>query len=394
MACGINLDEFKIGTAHRAVVGHINDPHSFYIRPYKLSGFLEDLENQSHHRDPPKDSVTYGQVILFRSQKLKKMARGKICYIHTDRRTMSVCYDIFAIDYGHVEKAVPLSNVGKIDPLSEIPSPPLTIHCRVSHCEPKGSYFTEEVIDHFKFFMATEHIGISINARIQDKLLVDIQTPDIHDLATLMSDLNYTVLWKPIQLNQMADSSPNSLDFSSLSLAIKSPQFRHKLLPPGITFHGIVLSGECVLDFYVADKNEFKNIMCLSEHYKKEMPDKLLEYDKIIPGLHCVASVFNDSFERVVVKEVSQPNQKAIVQLLDWGSFAEVSFSNIRLVTNEFTYNQPIVAHYCEADPEQVRENNIPDFLHHGLEYTIQVLDLGHGFEKRHKVNMYPAFCY
>lgn len=362
------LQEMKIGTMHKVTLPLTNDPHSFFIRSRKWDRRLKTLENQPFLRNPPTDMINYGMVVLYKSNIIKKFVRGRILYIHS-RMNTNCNLDLLAIDYGFVERAIPLSDVGLIGNIKEFP--PLAVQCRLDQCEPIGTSFSPDVINIFKSFLQHDSAIIKVTGKTHDRMLVEVQTRDIHDVATFMSRIDFTVLWKPSTANTMPNSTdPNNLDFSILSFKEKPLEYRHKMMDPGATFRGRVQAGESLSSFFVADIMEINRLALKEPPLLKDCHDKQMPFNEIEPGKNCAIKIRDSLYERAIIKEITEPGLRVTVVLVDWGMVYNTTFDCVRSVTPE-DFKQPILAEFCTTDPNQVREYNLQNIVSPGNEYIV-----------------------
>uniref|UniRef100_A0A2A4JY36 Tudor domain-containing protein n=1 Tax=Heliothis virescens TaxID=7102 RepID=A0A2A4JY36_HELVI len=383
----LNPYDFTVGTYHSVDVTHINNPQSFYVRTIEARDIIDRIEKP----DPEPisaDRINLGQRVVYKSNVLDKYVRGNICSIKIDEE---ITCDVFAIDYGCFDKSVLQKDIHDPDKNSEPEnqSPGLAIHCRLNLCEPKDEEFPQEVIDAMKFFVGEHTATIIVKATTSDQLTVELRTVDSpRDIATMLGLLHYTTFFKVLP---SVSRFSNTADESGPSYLTHIMKYKHRTLNVGDVLHVRVQSGTSLSGFYVAEMQEFKQMVSDASNFAHYCKGRTMSDEDIVPGRPCAVRVQDpDKYERAIIKTV-EPDRKAIVQLVDWGKEFESHFSWIRSVVSGIYLDKPILAIYCTTDEDQVWETSLPRFLFPGYDLVIKIMALGDGFEVPHRVNIYPT---
>lgn len=388
-----NPYDFTVGTNHSVDVTHINHPHSFYVRTVEVRDIMDKIEKP----DPQQisaDRINLGQRVVYKSNVLDKYVRGNICSIQINEE---ITCDVFAIDYGFFDKSVLLKNIHDPDKNSEPENqiPGLAIHCQLNLCDPKTEEFPKEVIDAMKFFVGQPRDGkhsatIIVNATTNEKLTVELMTVDSpRDIATMLVLLDYTTLLKVLPSVSRFTNTADVAGPAHLSHIIK---YKHRTLNVGDVLHVRVQSGTSLSGFYVAEMQEFKQMISDASNFAQHCKGRTMSDEDIVPGRPCAVRVQDpDTYERAIIKQVKESDRKALVQLVDSGKEFESHFSWIRSVVSEIYLDKPILAIYCTTDQDQVWPTSLPRFLFPGYDLVIKIMALGNGFEVPHRVNIYPT---
>ncbi|XP_050361127.1 maternal protein tudor [Nymphalis io] len=372
----INVTKFDVLTEHWVHIIHVINPHNFYVRPTKCRAFIEKLEVTKPTTRPC--SVSKQNFVIYnigQTGKDAKYARGRIC--HADNENG---HNIFAVDYGYFHRSVSIDHIWECEQdLSKIP--PLALLCQLSNCAPLGRSkdWSKETIDAFKDYVKNERAKMIILDRTFDKLFVELINSNPNDIATLMALTGYSTLgYVHNAINTMA-----AFKIQKIYLTFKNININE-------TLHVRVQSGKSLDAFYVAEVNDYHNYMQeynTMTYYTKKEP-KLKEGRLKLNTPVCVKNDLGD-YERAIIKEITVPDTKAIVKLVDWGKEEQVHKMNMRPIPERFL-KMPVIAIYCSSEEKQLWDNGLHRFLYPGFEFLIQIKKLGKQFESPNIVKILP----
>ncbi|CAG5033304.1 unnamed protein product [Parnassius apollo] len=315
-------------------------------------------------------------LIIYKSKILKCYCRGQI--LHINKSDDNAKCDIFAIDYGCVEKSISVRRI--YHPQHKLNIPPLASHCQLADCKSKEEVWSSEVVDAMKYFVGEERAKIVVRGRTPDKLIVELINSCPDDIATMLALTGYTTL----------GYSQNIISRIP-TLSKEKHYYTYKELKEGDTLHVRIQSGKDLHSFYVAQIDDYKKYIKERENltwYSKEkhslQPEDMKENKPI--------SVFVSQlgrYERAIIKQITVPEDKALVQLVDWGSIIEADVSRMKPMSQIYFAN-PVIAIYCSAQQNQVWDNGLQRFLYPGYEFIIAIKKPGNQFDSPNIVKISP----
>lgn len=372
---------FSIDSAHLVQITHINNPHSFYVRMSKLRYAVKLLERRGARMTGPELAV--GKIVVYKSRTINRCVRGRVHKINTCKKGMGLVCSLLAIDYGWVDTHVLLKHI--FFPVeSSLICGPLALHCQLTKCEPLGKTFDLEAVHAMKFFVGKYTSKIIIKFKTTNKLKVELRTVECRDdVATMLGLMKFTSFFRMHE----RPSIPLRALFS----------YKHRQLKVGEKMRVRVQSGSSIYGFYVAEIEDYKNYDNVIEWYKftkycMEQPS-LDVIGALMDGRACGVKVLNPvRYERAIVKRITVPNAKALVQLLDWGKQIEANFEDIKPVGLQFI-ERPAMALFCIAERIQCLNYGFGlRMIYPGLEFMLEVAEPGIRFRIPHKVKLYPIY--
>lgn len=360
----ITLNNFDVGSSSWVDVTHINNPHSFYVRPTAYRSFLPLL--QSHDEQIDRADVMIQATVIFKSAtKDGNYVRGKILFMEESEDQIKC--DILATDYGFIEKSVTLLNIWK--PKYDVDIPITVLHCQLADCKPLDDVWTEKTTEAMAYYVKDERAKMEVRGKIADKLLVQLVNSCPDDIATLLALTGHSTL----------GYGENVISRQTVPTAEKC-FYTYKVLNVDDVLHVRVQSGTSVDNFYVAEINDYKrylnernNVTYFSKKQRSLNTDDL-KIDTLVNVYHHT----NGYYERGLIKKVTVPNSKAVVQLMDWGSTVEIHISKMKEMTKKML-TFPVTAIWCSADESETWNNGLHKFLYPGFEFYITVKKIGDG---------------
>lgn len=370
----MDMSNFCIGAIHFVKVTHINDPKSFYIC---LSSVYEDvklLEVQGNQICS--SAIQLGKQVIYKSRILKKYVRGVIQVI--DRGS----YYVFAMDYGCMDKYVPLNDIYSL--ATDIQCPALAFHCQLDLCEPKGDKFDDNAIEAMKFFVGKHTGKITIMSKSMRKFSVKLNTVECSDdVSTMLALLHCTTL----------TSCTNTVNrFTAGPLSPQTLKYKYRDFKIGDQVRVIVQSGDTIDSFYVIEASEFKKYITSKPDFTKYCKEqKIVDIVSAVEQKRsCGVRLATGEYERAIILNVTDQYTKAIVKLIDLGSVIETSFFSIKAVTSEVYTLRHASAIYCSSTEEQTWDTGLPKFLYPGYQFMIEIVEVGNNLDIPHKVNISP----
>ncbi|XP_073955340.1 tudor domain-containing 6-like [Choristoneura fumiferana] len=362
---------YSIGSCHWVEVTHINTPDDFYVRPTAYKSHLRKLEV---YEGPITESkLKPGGVVVFKSQTKKRYVRGQIRNIRDDGNH-KIC-DMFALDYGFSE-AVPVEwlNSPKREGM-----PALAVRCQLELCQPKGKEFDKKAVEAMIYFVGDEAAKMIVRGKTADKLTVQLLNSCPDDISTMLA-------YSEVSSFGFGPNTANRMTCTN------KPKFfyKYKKVQVGDSFPVRVQSGDSLQNFYVSDVKEFREYVAefsqISSYLRLETEMRPEDVKVGKP----VAVHTGYKYERAVIKEVTVPEEKAIVQLVDCGKVIEINMlsSRLKALEREYYFLQPALAIYCTADEKQAWDNGLQRFLYPGYEFLVTVLKVGKDHETPNVVSL------
>lgn len=370
------ITKFDVQTDHWVYVTHIIDPHDFYVRPTKCSIFIKKLETSQPQTKPSSVIDIYSIVIynIDRSNSNVKYGRGRICNKHVDGDSFK--YDIFAIDYGYLDKKVPIDFIWECtEDLATLP--PLALHCQLANCAViGGGAWSKMSIDAFKSYVGNEYAKMLILEKTFEKLIVELKNSNPHDISTLMALTDFSTLgYVHNAISRMPTVVPQKKFLTYKNINVND------------FLRVRVQSGKSLEAFYVADINDYKNFMkeCDNITYYTNKESKLPEEQFKVGTLVCVKN-FANKYERAIITKIIS-DSRCLVKLVDWGKEEDVHITGMRTMP-EYCLKIPVLAIYCSANERDAYCHAIHRLLCPGFEFVIQIKELGTRFESPNIVNI------
>lgn len=370
----ISINNYDVGSSHWVDVTYINNPHSFYVRPTVFRVYMSILNSYVERILP--DELCLGSTIVYKSKLLQTYARGRIMFIQTEDGETSC--DMYAPDYGCFEKSVPWKRLRRT--CQPVDVPPLAIHCQLADCKPHAETWSRKVIECMKFFVGKERAKMVIRGKTPDSLIVELINSCPEDIATMLALSGHSTL----------GYTNNVINRFSVSVPEKH-YFTFKEFDVGETLIVRVQAGDSLKNFYVAEVHNYKaylnerdNFTYFSKKQKELQPEEVKEGMPV--GVLMMA---NSKYERAYVKEITVPEEKAIVQLVDWGKIVEVPFMRLKAMSEKF-FHRPALAIYCSAEESQTWDNGLHKFLYPGYEFKITIREAGDKLDTPYVVNIAP----
>ncbi|XP_013184829.1 uncharacterized protein LOC106130523 [Amyelois transitella] len=363
----------SVGSSHWIEVTHVNNPNSFYVRQTAYDEYLDDLQAAGAKAD--KKDLFLGNVLIFDSKTQEDYIRGQIIFIDEENTDLTV--EMFAMDYGFIEREVPPKKIYKPKNTNSIPS--LVKHCQLELCKPIGGIWKEDAIDAMKFYVGDERTKIIVRDKTDDLLTVTMFNSCPEDISTMLALMGYSTF----------GYDGSSINRFSAAPAPKQAYYLYTELQEDDIIKVRVQSGKDLKEFYVADINNFKkyveereNIAYFAAKADPMKPEDILEGKPV-----CVQTTKRFKYERALVKKITVPDSKALVQLVDWGDLIEVPFDSIKPMRESFLL-LPAVAIYCTAVEKQLSDNALHKFLYPGYCFGITVKTVGDSFTTPHVVSI------
>ncbi|XP_013180017.1 PREDICTED: uncharacterized protein LOC106126740 [Papilio xuthus] len=370
----ITLNNFDVGSSTWVDVTYINNPHSFYVRPTSYRSFLKSM--QAHGQKLEQQDLQLSMNIVYYSKTLKNFCRGLIYHIDTAKKNCTC--DIYAIDYGCVEKSVSLKNM--YSPLLEQGLPPLATHCQLANCEPKNGLWKDKEIDAMKCYIGTEKAKLIVKGKTCLKLIVELFNSCPDDIATMLALTGYSTLGYN---ENVISRIPNFKQ--------EKHYYTYPKIEPGNVLHVRTQSGKDLDNFYVAKVDEYydyinnvNNLLAYSKQAQSLRPEDMKENKAI--------SVFVPQFlryERGIIQKITVSEEKALVQLVDWGFLIEADVSRMKTMS-EYYFLNPVIAIYCTIEKSKQFDTSLQKFLHTGCEFLITIEEVGNEFDKPNIVSISP----
>ncbi|XP_053623973.1 uncharacterized protein LOC128682934 [Plodia interpunctella] len=369
------VSPISIGSALWVQVTHINNPNSFYVRQTSFNHYLPAL--QAPGSEVEVDQLQIGNVVVYKSKIHKCFIRGQIIFI--DDINGDVNLEVFAMDYGNLERQIPLTSV--CNPLNNNWIPPLVKHCSLVLCQPPNcENWPEKSIDAMKFYIGDERTKIIVKGLNDDLLTVIMYNSCPEDISTMLALQGYSVL----------SYDQQSVNRFSAKPAPKQAFYLFPTLKIGESLQVRVQSGRSLKEFYVAEVNSYQKYIrereIIAQFSRQEHAIRVEDMYEGKPV--CVHTTTRYQFERAIIKKVNELKNKATVQLVDWGDTTEISLDNIKPIQESCLENEAI-AIYCSTDESQVWDNGLQKFLYPGYSFIIKIKSLGDSFKTPNAVTIF-----
>ncbi|KAJ3665867.1 hypothetical protein Zmor_001332 [Zophobas morio] len=313
----------------RVVVTHINDLNSFYIQKYTTLDSLKEMNGAIGKRgrkragmEEFKKGGIYG--VSYQTKNSCHWRRGKVIDIFNNGE--NIIYKVNFIDYGNSQN-VTKDRLKELD-LHTVKRPPFAFECKLTN--PEARVFDDKV-----HLLLPQIIG-------QKELYLTFMHPQssrvtVYEVELLVAASNGGFISVRDLLNNTSPLVPDAKD--SLLLT------ELKLFKNGKRF--TVGQEETVVVTYVRDP--FYICVQLSHNVKilQKMQADLEKFYKDTPVISCIPVVdsdvivkYSDEFQgnwhRAKIISVDVASKKVGVFFVDWGQSTVVSWSNLRLLTENF----------------------------------------------------------
>lgn len=370
----ITLNNFDVGSSIWVDITYVNNPHSFYVRPTSYRSFITSM--QVHGQNLTQQDLQLSMNVVYYSKRLKHFCRGLIYHIDTSKKNCSC--DIFAIDFGCIEKSISLKNM--YFALAEQELPPLATHCQLANCEPKNGLWTDKVVDAMKCYIGKEKAKLIVKGKTCVKVVVELYNSCPDDIATMLALTGYSTLGYN---ENVISRIPNFKQ--------EKHYYTYPKIEQGNILHVRTQSGKdfdnfCVakVDDYYEYVNNVNNFQAYSKQAQSLRPEDIRENKPVsVYVTHLV------KYERGIIQKITVPEEKALVQLVDWGSLIEVDVSGMKLMS-EYYFLKPVIAIYCATEKSQQFDNSLQKFLIPGCEFLIKIKKVGNGSDKPNIVTITP----
>ncbi|CAG9790272.1 unnamed protein product [Diatraea saccharalis] len=370
----ISINDFNIGSAHWVDVTHINNPHSFFVRPTVYRKYLPVVQAYGDNLLPA--DLQLQQIVVFKSKLMKCHVRGQVLSIQ-DEDSETTC-DLYALDNGCIEKSVKLKKVYK--PFHTFNIPTLAIHCQLADCQPQNETWSQKPIESMKYFVGKERARIIIRGKTIDSLIVELHNSCPDDIATMLALCGYSTLGYG---ENMVSRFP--------STTTEKHYFTFNELKVGEEITVRMQIGQSLTSFFVAQVSDYKRYINERDNFTyASKKQQILRLEDVKAGLP--VGVLIDTYmkyERAVIKEITVPDSRVKVQLMDWGKILEVPYNSLKPISHQFiTY--PAMAIYCCVEENQTWDNSLYKFLYPGYEFKITVVAIGNKFDSPYIVHISP----
>ncbi|XP_032526564.1 uncharacterized protein LOC116777241 [Danaus plexippus] len=375
----IVLDAYEVNSLHVVDVTYIVNPHNFYVRPIKYRPVVNQFESAV-----PIAKVSFvnvGDMVLYnwgQSCGASKYIRGKILKVLEVESFFD--YDLFAVDYGFVEKAVPLEFLWQCkEEFQKVP--PLAAFCELGNCFPPGlPTWPAHSIEGFKFYAGNEQSKMLVLNKKDEKLVVKLVNSNPEDIATMLAKGAYSklaplyedVMWHPTTVR-------------------KQQHFTFRELAVNDTLHVKVLAGSSLKEFYVADIGDYRRHLKEKSNitFYARQEFRVCETDMVEGMILCMRDESRNMYERGLLKRILVDEYKAIVHLVDQGIDVEVP-TNILKYMPAMCLRSSVLAIFCTADETQAWNSGVETALTPGQQFLITIKKLGYQFECPHLVYVEP----
>ncbi|XP_063829424.1 uncharacterized protein LOC135078798 [Ostrinia nubilalis] len=372
----ISINTYEIGSAHWVDVTHINNPHSFYVRPTFCRRYLPKINDFIENTLP--DEMIVGSIVIYKSKVLQCYVRGRIMFVKTEN-DVTTC-DFYALDFGCFEKQIPW-NKTRQPCIDTIDVPPLALHCQLADCKPFDETWSMRAIESMKFFVGKERARMLIRGKTPDALIVELVNSCPEDIATMLALSGDTTLgYSDNMISRFSQTEP------------EKHYYTYKEYDCGSTLTVRVQAGDSLEGFYVAEVKDYtvyfndrENFTYFCKIQKDLEPDDVKE-DMAV----AVLTMANGKYERGHIKEVNKQEEKVTVLLVDWGKTVTVPFMRLKPMTNETFFLRPVLAMYCKAEKSQAWDNGLSKFLFPGYQFKITIVESGNGEGLPYVVNLEP----
>lgn len=371
----ISINNLDVGSEHWVDVTHINNPHSFYVRLTACRRILLILHAYQDHLPP--SELQIGAIVIYKSKLIEGYIRGRVMFVDNEHEDEVIC-DLFALDYGCYEKAVPSKNLRRIVNSADVP--PLAMHCQLADCKPRTETFCDNAIKSMKFFVGKEQAKMVIRGKSPDSLIVELFNSCPDDIATMLAYDGYTTLgYGDNMISRFGMIEP------------ERHYYRIKEFDIGDTVTVRLQTGDSLRSFYVAQVETYKHYLNERDNFTYYCKNqKEIEAEKIKEGMAVgVLMISLNKYERALVTTITVPDERARVMLVDWGKFLEVPFSLMKPMKENF-FDLPATAIHCCAEESQAWDNSLHKCLLPGYKFQMTLVKVGEQFESPHIVHLSP----
>ncbi|CAG4962360.1 unnamed protein product [Colias eurytheme] len=361
---------FSLGSMHWVHVTHINDPHNFYVRLTCLSELLTEkiCTNLAGALKKP-DKIYQGDLVVYKNTKrqCEQYIRGKIIGIVEQEDTC--LYDIFAVDYGFIDTKVKSKNIWTSSNIC-LQVPPLSMCCELEHCQPvKDSAWTKKTIEAMKSCVGRERAKIIIKGKNNNKLTVELINTCPDDIATMLAITGFSTFGyvKPA-VSRLGHPSPKKIYYSQKNLKVDDK------------LHVRVQFGKTLQEFFVAEKCDFAKYLKHKEEISRNAKlSKALISEELTENMPVLVTLDHVNYERGLIKKVTVPESKALIDFVDLGKSMELSILKLKQISERLLY--PPISMRCCTIESQIWQNQLHKLLHLGNEFYITLQKLGNELE-------------
>ncbi|CAG4942015.1 unnamed protein product [Colias eurytheme] len=362
---------FRIGSMHWVHVTHIIDPHNFYVRLMRLSEFLTEkiCPNLAGELKKP-DKISPGDLVVYKDTKRQSehYLRGTIIAIVEQEGTC--LYSIFAVDYGFTDSNITSENIWiSSNPCLQVP--PLSICCKLELCEPcKSTTWKTETIEAMKYLVGNEKAKIIIKGKNNNKLTVELINSCPDDISTMLAITGYSTFgYVGPSTSRLTNPIPKKIYYSQRSLKVDDK------------LHVRVQSGKTLQEFFVAEKNDYAKYLKEKQEISRiAKHSNALTSEELKENMPVLAAPDHVNFERGLIKKVTDPEKKALVDFVDLGKSMNLPILNMKRITSESLLYPPI-AIYCCAIESQIWDSECYKLLRLGNEFYVTFKKLGNDSE-------------
>ncbi|KAM3968482.1 uncharacterized protein ACR2FA_008373 [Aphomia sociella] len=371
-----SITSFDKNSSHWVDVTYIKHPHSFYVRPTVYKKYMNEL--QAHESKLDLSEAQLGKIVIYKSKLLNGYVRGQIVKIQVIESCPS--FDIHATDYGCLEKSVSFSKLRR-PTINSVELPPLVLHCQLAECYPIGSHWDESAIDAMKCYVGSERAKMVIKDKTLDTFIVELMNSCPDDIATLLVKTDYASLGFDI-VNVNRFNAPKQ----------EQHYYIYKEMNVGDKLHVRVQSGKTLNEFYVCLVSEFKKFLQDRKDFTLDCKTKknMLRQEDMVVGEPIAAfSLDQCYYERAIVKEINELQDKYVVQLVDWGKINTIPFDCIKAIPPIYLAH-PVLSIYCSVDENQIWKNDLLKYLCPGYEFFITIKEVGDKHNTPNIINISP----
>ncbi|XP_038219160.1 uncharacterized protein LOC119837585 [Zerene cesonia] len=367
----ISPTNFSLGSMHWVHVTHINDPHNFYVRLTSLSKFLTDkiCTNLAGELKKP-ERISQGDVVVYvnTNRQCEQYIRGKIIDIVGQEGTC--LYDIFAIDHGFIDRKVKFENIWTSGSAC-LQVPPLSMCCELHHCQPvKDCAWMNKTIEAMKSYVGRERAKIIIKGKNNNKLTVELINTCPDDIATMLAITGFSTFgYDGPVVSRLGQPSPKKMFYPQKNLKVDNK------------LHVRVQFGKNLQEFFVAETCDFaKYLQHKQEISRNAKLSKALISEELTENMPVLVTLDHVNYERGLIKQVTVPETKALIDLVDVGKTMELSILNLKQISERLLLYPPISMR-CSAVENQIWDNHFHKLLHLGNEFYITFKKLSNELE-------------
>ncbi|XP_037869341.1 uncharacterized protein LOC119629023 [Bombyx mori] len=358
-------------------VTHIESPDEFYVRPV---AFRNDLRFLQAPRELIKVcELQIGRIVSYKSEVVQCFVRGQLILIQMIPSGVGheiVC-DLFAMDYGFIDKQIPIWKIFKIRKYANLPA--LSTKCSLANyvLKPSPAETKNDTLI-MRQALGVKRAKMRVCAKYGNTILVDLNEGTPNDVSISIVQMNNPPSKYMVELDEEVNE-------------VARRQLRYIRCHVGDVLHVIMRYVSTPYRFFVSDIRTYRAYIAsrpdFSYYCQYQQP---LTLDKVHPGL-CVAIELPDEiYERAIVLTVDKKEKKILVNKIDFGEVIETTIDKLKPVKEQVFNHMPALAMCCSSSLAAPYAYELMKELEKKPEFMIRFTSIGCTFETPSLVDIIP----